>query len=442
MKAIVIVVHGWNVGWLGPYGNEWVLTPNLDCVAAEGVVFDQHIADVPDPALAWRTLWSGRYSFRAPSNAAKPPRRVPLAALPDGGIQTIWLPDLRSSLHPEQEECWDTVITPRRDAESGPEVALIAAVEAGLDLLTGDTSSLFWIETDRPLPPWSINDDVFAAYFDACGPLLEEDEDATASDGKPVVDEMPPPWADPPSGEVQGLSERDWRRLAASVASVTSQLDTELGEIFERLREAGLDRDCLWLMTASAGLPLGEHRHIGYRHPSLHEERTHVPLMLRLPDGRQAGRRVSALTQPVDILPTLMEWFQLPLPSGVHGKSLLPLATRRCEPIRQYAVSGLQVGDARDWVLQTPQWKLILPAPSAAEDAVQRAQLFEKPDDRWEVNDLRAKHLEWAEHLEQCLHGFVEAAAADGPLVPPVLQTHDAFLKALSPAGEPGKDNL
>jgi arylsulfatase A-like enzyme len=443
MKAIVIVVHGWNVGWLGPYGNEWVLTPNLDRLAVEGVVFDRHIADLPDPALAWQTLWSGRYSFRAQSDAAKrQPRQVPLAALPHGDIQTIWLPDLGSTPHPEQEEYWETVITPRRDADGGPEVALIAAVEAGLEMLAGAISSLLWIETDRPLPPWSINDDVFAAYFDACGPLLEEDEDAPASDGKPIVDELPPPWADPPSGKVQRLSERDWRRLAASFASVTSQLDTELGEIFERLREAGLECDCLWLVTATAGLPLGEHRHIGYRHPSLYEEQTHVPLMLRLPGGREAGRRVNALTQPVDVLPTLLEWFQLPLPSGVHGKSLLPLATRHGEQIRQYAVTGLQVGEATEWALQTPQWKLILPAQPPAEDAPLAPQLFEKPDDRWEVNDLRAKHLEWAEHLEQRLRGFVEAAAADGPLVPPVLQAHDEFLKTLSPAGEPGKDNV
>jgi arylsulfatase A-like enzyme len=301
-------------------------------------------------------------------------------------------------------------------------------------------STLLWIETNRPLPPWSINDDVFAAYFDACGPLLEEDHDAAASEGKTVVEGIPAAWADPPSGEVEGLSERDWRRLAASFASVTSQLDTELGEIFERLHEAGLARDCLWLLSATAGLPLGEHRHIGYRHPSLHEERTHVPLMMRLPDGREAGRRVSALTQPVDLLPTLLEWFQLAPSRVAHGNSLLPLATRRSEPIRQYAVSGLHVGEATEWALQTPQWKLIVPA-QATDDADRAPQLFEKPDDRWEVNDLRAKHLEWAEHLEERLHGFVEAAATDGPLVAPVLQGHDEFLKALSPAGEPGKDN-
>jgi len=440
MKAIVIVVHGWNVSWLGPYGNEWVLTPNLDRLAAEGVAFDQHIADLPDPALAWQTLWSGRYSF--PSRTTKPqPSPISLATLPEREIQTIWLPDLRSAPSREEEECWETIIAPRRDADSGPEVALIAAAEAGIEVLTTAAKSLLWIETDRPLPPWSINDDVFAAYYDACGPLLEEDEDAIASNGESGAEEMPPPWVDPPSGEVESFSERDWRRLAAGVASVTSQLDTELGEIFERLREAGLDQDCLWVVTASAGLPLGEHGHIGYQRSLLYEDRTHVPLIMRLPGGREAGRRVDSLTQPVDILPTLLEWFQHSPSSVAHGKSLLPLATRRSDPIREYAVSGLGGGKGTEWALQTPQWKLILPARSGAEDAGRSPQLFEKPDDRWEVNDLRAKHLEWTEHLEERLHAFVAAAAADGPLAAPRLESYDEFLKTLSPAGEPEKDN-
>jgi arylsulfatase A-like enzyme len=222
---------------------------------------------------------------------------------------------------------------------------------------------------------------------------------------------------------------------------VTSQLDTELGEIFERLRDAGLDQDCLWLVTSSAGLPLTEHGHIGYQRPLLYEERTHVPLLVRLPGGREAGRRVEMLTQPVDILPTLLEWFELSPSSVAHGKSLLPLATRRAEPFRQYAVSGLGGQEGAQWALQTPQWKLILPTQSGAEDAGRSPQLFEKCDDRWEVNDLRAKHLEWAEHLEEYLHGFVAATAADGALAAPRLETYDEFLKTLGPAGKPEKDN-
>src|SRR6188472_2878642 len=59
MKAIVLILRGCPAGWLGPYGNEWVVTPSLDRLAAESVVFDRHISDCPDPAAACRA-WRGK----------------------------------------------------------------------------------------------------------------------------------------------------------------------------------------------------------------------------------------------------------------------------------------------------------------------------------------------------------------------------------------------
>ena len=54
MKAIAFVLRGCPAGWLGPYGNEWVVTPHLDHLAAEGVVFDRHICENPTHRFASR----------------------------------------------------------------------------------------------------------------------------------------------------------------------------------------------------------------------------------------------------------------------------------------------------------------------------------------------------------------------------------------------------
>lgn len=48
MHVVVVNVHGCHLGYLGCYGNEWVATPNLDRLAAHGVVFDQHYRDALD----------------------------------------------------------------------------------------------------------------------------------------------------------------------------------------------------------------------------------------------------------------------------------------------------------------------------------------------------------------------------------------------------------
>jgi arylsulfatase A-like enzyme len=49
MRTVVIAAHGCPVWPLGAYGNEWIATPNLDRLAAEGVTFDRHYARHPDP---------------------------------------------------------------------------------------------------------------------------------------------------------------------------------------------------------------------------------------------------------------------------------------------------------------------------------------------------------------------------------------------------------
>jgi len=44
MKVLVLAARGLQTAYLGCYGNPWIATPNLDALAASGVVFDQHFA--------------------------------------------------------------------------------------------------------------------------------------------------------------------------------------------------------------------------------------------------------------------------------------------------------------------------------------------------------------------------------------------------------------
>src|SRR5262249_43465081 len=150
------------------------------------------------------------------------------------------------------------------------------------------------------------------------------------------------------------------------------------------------------------GLPLGEHGIVGNCRPWLHEELIHIPLLVRPPGKSEAGLRVVALTQSVDLLPTLLEWFGGPTPSSVHGKSLLPLIRGEVQQLRAYACSAVAMDEAVEWALRTPEWTFLLPVqPSAAEP--RRPQLYLKPDDRWEVNNVMQQQLELAEQLEQTL---------------------------------------
>jgi arylsulfatase A-like enzyme len=51
----------------------------------------------------------------------------------------------------------------------------------------------------------------------------------------------------------------------------------------------------------------------------------HVPLFLRHPASLTGRRVMGELVELQDLLPTILDWFDLPVPAGVRGRSLLPL---------------------------------------------------------------------------------------------------------------------
>ncbi|MBI1917309.1 MAG: hypothetical protein HYS12_21625 [Planctomycetes bacterium] len=115
------------------------------------------------------------------------------------------------------------------------------------------------------------------------------------------------------------------------------------------------------------------------------------------------------------MMPTLLEAFGLPPPEGVQGHSLLPLARAEAEHLRDYACIGLQLGGASEWGLRAPGWAFLLPGPSEPGDPPRGRQLYVKPDDRWEVNDVLQHHLDRADAFEQTLKEFVAASVVRSP---------------------------
>src|SRR5262249_31972565 len=146
--------------------------------------------------------------------------------------------------------------------------------------------------------------------------------------------------------------------LQDTFALVVREFDAWLGH---RLSEADIDDDSLIILTSGRGQNLGEHGLVGEARPWLHEELVHLPLIVHLPGGEDGGRRVSHLTQTID----------------VRGRGLLTLC-RGGAAIRDYVVITSEAGE--EAALQTPHEKIIVG---------ERAPMyFVKPDDRWEVNDL------------------------------------------------------
>jgi arylsulfatase A-like enzyme len=437
MKAIVFVLRGCSAAWLGAYGNEWIATPHLDRLAAEGIVFDRHISNCPTNAAACNTWLKDKSSLQDRAES-----RDLLASLKNKGIQTILVranhPDTDSpaEFYAEWGELFDA--RPQEEGRFALD-SLIRSFPALLERLAKMPDYLLWIDIDSLLPPWNIRQEVFEAYVEDIDednpypevaeeedeesvdeseeePMDVEDDDGDEPDEELDVaeeiddtedseEEREPvtPWADPPTGLFDGKDSdaREW--LHYSLAATVTGLDAELGVIFQQLRDHGLDRTATWLLTSDFGYPLGEHGQIGQHRPWLYEELVHLPLLLRLPDGKEACRRIGQLTQPEDIAPTILDLFGLNCGKDKSERaSLLPLARGETTTSRAFAMTRLVLGSAEELAIRTEEWAFLFPV-KVPEAETREPQLFGKPDDRWEVNDLRSKNIERCDEFEEML---------------------------------------
>ena len=101
-------------------------------------------------------------------------------------------------------------------------------------------------------------------------------------------------------------------------------VDDELRELIATLEATGNADDTIVVLTSDHGEEFLEHglrSHGGH----LYEESVRVPLLIRGP-GIPAGQRVATPVAMADLMPTLLELFDLPAPADREARSLLPLA--------------------------------------------------------------------------------------------------------------------
>jgi arylsulfatase A-like enzyme len=421
MKVLVIDAGGLHLGYVGCYGNAWVATPALDRLAAEGVVFDQHYADCPSARGARRAWRTGRYGLPGPEDAEPPAAEATddlLTLLGERRITTDLVVDQSRPVPSEFTQGWEHVtLVPPASAEGTPMERTLAVTIEAIERHTPTDQRLVWIELATLLPPWVIPTEFLDRFLREEEPEQDEEDDPDEQERRPLL-----PLCAPATGPLEVEDDSSFRRLQGSYAAAVAYLDAGLDLLWEGLRQRdGLD-EWLILFTTDRGLALGEHDIVGEYRPWLHDELIHLPLIVRLPSAAEAGRRIPALSQSVDVLPTLLDAFGLPIRPSVHGRSLLPLLRGEVPAVRPYACTGLQIGEAIEWALRTLDWGYLLPVCTAARDPPRLPQLYVKPDDRWEVNNVIQHHLELADHFRQTLGDFVQAARRPGLLQPPMLR--------------------
>lgn len=100
-----------------------------------------------------------------------------------------------------------------------------------------------------------------------------------------------------------------------------SYLDHQIGRVLAVLDELSLRKNTVVVFFSDHGLHLGEHGLT--RKTTVFELDAHVPLIVAVP-GQTEPQRITAITELVDLFPTLTELCGLPNPGGLIGRSLVP----------------------------------------------------------------------------------------------------------------------
>jgi len=139
------------------------------------------------------------------------------------------------------------------------------------------------------------------------------------------------------------LSDKMALDLIRGYHACVSFTDAQIGRVLAELDRLDLAKNTIVVVWGDHGWNLGEHT-LWCKH-SCYETSMRVPLIVRAP-GVAGGGKTMGLTELIDLYPTLCELAGLPVPSHVQGRSFVPLLKNPSLPWKNEAIGRFMNGDS------------------------------------------------------------------------------------------------
>ncbi|WP_203582241.1 arylsulfatase [Microbacterium hibisci] len=207
-------------------------------------------------------------------------------------------------------------------------------------------------------------------------------------------------------------SDDEIRRARAGYAGLIHHIDDQIGRLMRVLRDRRLDDDTMIVFVSDHGDMLGDH-HL-WRKTYAYEGSAHVPLLVRLPAALRTDADARTADEPVclqDVMPTVLDVCAVEAPTGMDGRSVLPLI-RGGAPWRDVVHGEHSIcydPSQETQFLTDGRWKFVwFPrnAPGAPAE-----QLFDLSADPYERHDL-AMRAEYASDVRRWRRRLAEILAA------------------------------
>jgi arylsulfatase A-like enzyme len=350
-NVICIVVDRLHAGMVGAYGNGWIRTRRMDRLACESFLFDQAYVPHPDLPAIYEGYWRGEASLPA--------------ILGQAGWLTSLITDepvvaeLAGSGAFAEKSLHSTEV-PDSLAIEAPDTQIARVLHSVRDWLDKTREPFcLWVHLQGMAAPWDAPWDYRASYVE------EEDPD-------------PPKFIEVPSLQLPvDYDPDDLLGIQQAYAGQVSLLDDCLEPVCDWLWSDPRAAATMLCFISARGFALGEHLRVGACNEALYNETIQVPWFVRVPDGLGRLERTQALVQPADLPEAILGWLGLNLSSQPSRGSVLDLMQGQTHTWRDC----LRFATASEQAIRTPAWYLRRPNGG-------RPELYAKPGDRWEMNEV------------------------------------------------------
>ena len=445
LNVVIFMTDGHRSDLLGCYGNELIETPNIDGMAAEGVLcrnaFCTHSVCMPTRA----SVYTGRYPHVHgvwANGVSLPLSELTMpSVLASDGYATC----ASGKVHFEPQQAYLRGHGVARNAISDGLRALCPMVDTpyyGFDEvhlsenllgeeymrfidseyphlreqalkrvgMPEEAHELKWI-TDRAIDFISQHAGSSRPFFCHCSfhelsppctpPLEYAGRTDASSVAIPVLSEddlslRPPFYRQCYEGYVACQRQPDEAALRGHIASCYDQMhfiDKQFGRLVATLKDFGIWDNTIVVFLADHGLSLNDH--FQWRHgPFLFDEVINIPMLWHVPGLVSPGRETDGLIEQVDVMPTILDLCGVCGQGTSQGDSLRPLfespdafAGKESVLIQErqapdLAARGLDPSSLTQVGLRTKDWKLIRCTGDAG------GELYDLTADPWEFHNL------------------------------------------------------
>lgn len=385
---LILCIDRLGTRFLGPYGGTWMPTPAFDRLACESLTCDFAFAEGDTLQAAYRGFWLNLHgSSRADSMTQSIARDAH-----EADRQTILITDEQELLNlAGAADFHEQILLADRSSNGSPSESIEETwfghfTHELVELTQSATSSTFL---------W--------AHFGGLGRRW----DSPLENRETLRDEDDPaPWLEttPPSLRLTNSDDPD--AALPYVLAYAAELTTI--DHFLALLLDSLPPNWDFVLLSPRGFPLGEHGFVGSESAAPYEELLHTPFLVRRSDGAGKLARRQGFTVPADLHATIASLWN----SNKIGWGIDLFCGGDFERGRDRVLHCCQKGSG----IRTNAWHWVAPEVDA-----RPGQLFAKPDDRFEINDVAQRVREVPETMQSVLEDMQFAVSERIPFAHPPL---------------------